>query len=1143
MKIHRSPHLAFIFGSVSFLLGALVMLAWHASLPFMIQIKSTLFSMPYNTALGFLFSSLGLILVNFSKTKLGGVLGTLVAVLGGLTLFEYLLGIHLGIDELIIKDYIHVKTSHPGRMAPNTALSFFLFGASLLLWNKENKGHKDIFCIGILGSIIFALALVALSGYLSGLEGTYGWGDFRGMAIHTSLGFIFLSLGIIGLAWNVSTDKAINIPSWFSCVIFIGGIVAAILLWQAQIEDIREDIKAKIKLKAERLKSLMLTELESQSLALTRMGKRLEVNGSLSATKWTADAENFLSHNSGYQSIELWDTSYKPIIAVLNKSMYVNQYSPPLGQNYKFIESLKRARKIKSLTTSPVINLYRNERVFSVNIPISSDDAINSFVLGIFHTDKFMRKILDTGPFPDLLVSILEGKNKFYQSGKDIDQIQTEWGYEIVFKFYDISWKIQILPVRAWLKEEKTNISNALLIQGILMAFLLSLAIHLFRKERIQKYHAMDLHKKNINEMGKRLRVQKTLSESESRFKVLVERMNDGLAAQDENGNLTFVNAKFCDIFGYSREEILGKPLSCFVGKEKVGNGQGKVDFKRWGGIRPYESSGIKKDKTHVYLIVAPEKIVDSSGQIKGSFCVITDVTELKVIQENLVNQKKELDIILNSVPAMIWFKDKENKILRANRSAAESVGLNLKNIVGQSAFELFPWEAKQYLDDDLEVINTGRPKLGIVEIYRTKSNEKRWVQTDKIPYWDELDEIKGVIVFSVDITAQKNAQDELNKYKGHLEALIEQRQKELIHSESRFKQIIFDAPIPIMVHDERGDVLMISRRWSELSGYLPREISTVGNWINIAYGEKRAGEIQQGISKIFDSNQLSHQGEFEINTASGDKRTWDFFSKPFMDLKENRKYAVSMAVDVTDRINAELLLRESQAQLLHSEKLSAIGKLSASIAHEFNNPIYGIRNVLEMVAEEVPMDRSYEEFIDLAVKECNRMKDLILKLQDFHRPTSDVITLIDINKLIDETSLWVNIRLNEKKIKLKKEFDECLPRIPGVFDQIKQVILNLLQNAEAAMPLEGGVISIITISYASVIKIVIQDSGVGIDAEHIKKIFEPFYTNKSLVSSTGLGLYLSYGIIKRHGGDIEVVSQQGHGTQFTISIPTERDP
>lgn len=232
--------------------------------------------------------------------------------------------------------------------------------------------------------------------------------------------------------------------------------------------------------------------------------------------------------------------------------------------------------------------------------------------------------------------------------------------------------------------------------------------------------------------------------------------------------------------------------------------------------------------------------------------------------------------------------------------------------------------------------------------------------------------------------------------------------------------------------------------------------------------------------------------------------------------------------------------LRATHEQLVHAEKLSAVGKLVASIAHEFNNPIYGIRNVLEQIAEGVPMDPTYQNMASLAVRECNRITNLIKKLQDFHRPSPGITAPLDIHGAIDDMALLIRKKLKEKNIKLEKHYAANMPKIDAVADQIKQVILNILQNAEEAMPKEGGTITITTQVRKDSIKILFRDTGSGISPENEKLIFEPFFTTKSAVKGTGLGLFVSYGIIETHGGDLRVDSQPGQGTTFTVTLPVK---
>ena len=148
--------------------------------------------------------------------------------------------------------------------------------------------------------------------------------------------------------------------------------------------------------------------------------------------------------------------------------------------------------------------------------------------------------------------------------------------------------------------------------------------------------------------------------------------------------------------------------------------------------------------------------------------------------QEALAAQREDLQVILDSVPALIWYKDRDNRILRANRAAAESMGMSAEALEGRSTYDVYPDEADDYHRDDLEVIRSGRPKLGIVEPLQSGSGEKRWVRTDKIPYRDRSGEIIGVIVFAVDITDAVLAHDALERAHDELEARVEERTAQL---------------------------------------------------------------------------------------------------------------------------------------------------------------------------------------------------------------------------------------------------------------------------------------------------------------------------------------------------------------------------
>ena len=229
--------------------------------------------------------------------------------------------------------------------------------------------------------------------------------------------------------------------------------------------------------------------------------------------------------------------------------------------------------------------------------------------------------------------------------------------------------------------------------------------------------------------------------------------------------------------------------------------------------------------------------------------------------------------------------------------------------------------------------------------------------------------------------------------------------------------------------------------------------------------------------------------------------------------------------------------LEKAYTQLLHAEKLSCLGKLSANIAHEFGNPLFGIRNVLVHLKDSQGSGVENREIIELGLQECQRIKGLLDRLKDLSKPTTEQVTEIDINRLIDEMLILFKKEFKEHRITVEEDFDPTYPKIVGISDQIKQVIINILKNAQEAIPESGGLIKISTRDDGDHVTIVIQDSGVGIEPEDLNRIFEPFFTTKEK-EGTGLGLSTSYMIIKKHGGEIRIESTKDRGTTVTITLP-----
>lgn len=243
--------------------------------------------------------------------------------------------------------------------------------------------------------------------------------------------------------------------------------------------------------------------------------------------------------------------------------------------------------------------------------------------------------------------------------------------------------------------------------------------------------------------------------------------------------------------------------------------------------------------------------------------------------------------------------------------------------------------------------------------------------------------------------------------------------------------------------------------------------------------------------------------------------------------------YAQNLEAMVEERTQQ---LTATQAQLIQNEKLAALGRMAAGIAHEVNNPLQPILGCLEVAIEEIETGQPVDaEGLRLAEGEVQRIKTIVSRLLDFSRPVpSSMSEIPDFRAMIQEVLIMARKQLERMGIAVQVDLQPVRP-LTGNPIQLKQVILNLILNAMEAMP-TGGTVGITLVPVENGIMLAISDTGVGMDDQTMERIFEPFYTTKG--DGTGLGLAVSYGIIQGHGGDLRVESEPGRGSRFTIWLP-----
>jgi PAS domain S-box-containing protein len=269
------------------------------------------------------------------------------------------------------------------------------------------------------------------------------------------------------------------------------------------------------------------------------------------------------------------------------------------------------------------------------------------------------------------------------------------------------------------------------------------------------------------------------------------------------------------------------------------------------------------------------------------------------------------------------------------------------------------------------------------------------------------------------------------------------------------------------------------------------------------------------------------------LDKAHGETRLVNITLAPFVSHEDVNTGTLMICDDVTEKVQLE-------SQLQQAEKLSSIGLFAAGLAHEVNTPLAGISSYAQMLLSETPEGDSRREYLEKIERQSFRASEIINNLLKFTRFSDSEFDEISINSLMMETLSLLEHQFKRGEVDIELDLDPSLPRTIGNGGKLQQVFMNLFLNAKDAMP-EGGRLKLRTYTSDSNIVVQVSDTGVGISREDIKKIYDPFFTTKSVGKGTGLGLSVSYGIIQEHSGHISVESSQGTGTTFSLHFPVKR--
>jgi PAS domain S-box-containing protein len=342
-----------------------------------------------------------------------------------------------------------------------------------------------------------------------------------------------------------------------------------------------------------------------------------------------------------------------------------------------------------------------------------------------------------------------------------------------------------------------------------------------------------------------------------------------------------------------------------------------------------------------------------------------------------------------------------------------------------------------------------------------------------------------------------------------------------------RFSNVVHYTVNPIQITDAQGRMIYVNPAFERYTGYSKEEL--IGRNPSVISSKKYTREFWSRVWETISAGEVWNS-EVENRRKDGSPIFAQLLISPIMDMEGKVVGYLGSHRDITEQ-------KALEQQLMHSQKMESIGTLAAGIAHEVGNPLTSISSIVQVLQRTVD-DEFARDKLRLVQSQVHRITKIIRDLVDFSRPSNYQVQPTDVVKVFTDALEIVKMGKKAKRVTFSTTVRHEIPLISLVPDQLAQVFINILMNAVDALQGKQGMITTDFERDDESVQVSIADDGEGIPAEHLSKIFEPFFTTKRAGEGTGLGLWVSYGIIKSFRGEIAVASEQGKGTTFRIQVP-----